>query len=66
MANLIEMSLIIRKETLYDKMRKNLFQLIYGKDYLIIQRLDVLIKPKRPKQNTIVIPKEMRKDFAKS
>lgn len=66
MANRIETGLIVRKETIYDKMRKHLLYLVYGKDYPIIQRLDALMKPKRPKQNTIIIPKEMRKDFAKS
>ncbi len=65
MTNQIETSLIIRKESIYDRMRKHLFYLIYGKDYPIIQRLDELMKPKRPKKNTIIIPKEMRKDIAK-
>lgn len=65
MSNL-ETSLIIRKETLYDKIRKSLSILIYQKDYKMIQRLDKLLMPKRPKQNSkIIIPQEMGKHITK-
>ncbi len=58
MSNLIEKSLIIRKETIYDKIRKSLFSLVYGKDYQMIQRLEQLVMPKRP-HGKIIIPKEI-------
>lgn len=66
MANLKETSLVIRKENLYDKIRKNLLILIFQKDYQMIQKLEKLIRPKRPKTNqTIIIPKEIGKDIKK-
>lgn len=59
-------SLMIRKENIYAKIRINLYRLMYGKDYEMIQRLDNLIKPKRPNQNQkIIIPKEIGKDITK-
>ncbi len=66
MANLKETSLVIRKENLYDKIRKNLLILIFQKDYQMIQKLEKLIRPKRPKTNqAIIIPKEIGKDIKK-
>lgn len=66
MTNLIETSLVIRKETIYDKIRKSLFSLLNRKDYQMMQRLDILMKPKRPKAGSkIVIPKEIGKDIIK-
>ncbi len=62
MSNLMETSLVIKKETIYDKIRKSLFVLIYGKDYQMMQRLDNLIKLKRPHPSSkIIIPKEIGK-----
>lgn len=62
MSNLLETSLVIKKETVYDKIRKSLFLLVYGKDYQMMQRLDELMKPKRPHSSSvIIIPKEIRK-----
>ena len=66
MGNLVETSLIIKKETIFDKIRKNLFLFIYQKDYEMIRRLEDLIKPKRPNSNSqIIIPKEIGKDLRK-
>ena len=66
MSNLMQTNLIIRKETIYDKIRKSLFAFIYRKDYEMIQRLDELIMPKRPIKNSkIVIPKEIGKGITK-
>ncbi len=66
MGNLLETGLIIKKETVFDKIRKNLFVFIYQKDYQMIQKLEDLIKPKRPKPNSqIIVPKEMGKDITK-
>ncbi len=66
MANLKETSLVIKKETLYDKIRKNLWVIIFQKDYQTMQRLENLIKPKRPKvSQKIIIPQEIGKDIKK-
>ena len=61
MSNILEKSLVIRKETIYDKIRRSLFSLIYKKDYQMMEKLDKLIKPKRPMQK-IIIPKELGKN----
>lgn len=62
MSNLMETSLVIKKETIYDKIKKSLFVLIYRKDYQMMRRLDELIKPKRPHSSSkIIIPKEIEK-----
>ena len=65
MTNLEEKSLTIRKETIYDKIRKSFFAIFYAKDYQMMQKLEELIKPKRPNINKIVIPKEMGKNIQK-
>lgn len=66
MANLKETSLVIKKETLYDKIRKNLWVITFQKDYQTMQRLENLIKPKRPKvSQKIIIPQEIGKDIKK-
>lgn len=66
MANLKETSLVIKKETIYDKIRKSLWIVIFKKDYQTIQRLENLMKPKRPKASQkIIIPQEMGKDIKK-
>ena len=64
MSNPNEKGLIIKKETIYDKIRKNLFAFMYKKDYQMIKRLDELIVPKRPNEK-IVIPKEIGKNIKK-
>lgn len=66
MSNWIETSLVVRKETIYDKIRKSLLMLIYQKDYQMMQRLDEFITPKRTVQKSkIVIPKEIGKNITK-
>ena len=66
MSNLMQTNLIVRKETIYDKIRRSLLAFIYQKDYQMIQRLDELMRPKRPANNSkIVIPKEIGKNIEK-
>ena len=60
MSNGMEKSLVIKKETIYDKIRNSIFVLIYRKDYEMIQRLEHLLRPKRPHSSSkIIIPKEI-------
>lgn len=62
MSNLKETSLVIKKETIYDKIRQSLFMFVYGKDYQMMKRLDDLIKTNRPQSSSeIIIPKEIGK-----
>lgn len=66
MSKITETRLIIRKETIYDKIRRSFLTLIYQKDYTIIQRLEELMMVKRPQQSKkIIIPKEIGRDIAK-
>ena len=60
-----ETSLVMRTETLSDKIRKNLLMFIYQKDFIMIQRFEELIQPKRPNTNEIIIPKEIGKNRIK-
>ena len=60
MSSLIETGLIVKKETIFDKIRRNLLIFIYQEDYEAMQRLDELIKSKRQIKNTkVIIPKEI-------
>ena len=64
MSKIEEKSLIIRRETVYDKIRRSLLALIFRKEYKMVQRLEELLKPHRPSEN-IVIPKEVGKNIKK-
>ena len=61
MKKIVETSLVIKKETKFDKIRDALFSLFFHEDYEMMQRLDELLKVKRVETNKIVIPKEMKK-----
>ncbi len=61
MKKIVETSLVIKKETKFDKIRDALFSLFFREEYEMMQRLDELLKVKRVETNKIVIPKEMKK-----
>lgn len=61
MSKLIETSLIIRKENVFDTIRRNLLKMFYKNEYNLIRRIDSLMTPKREKTHNIVIPKEIKK-----
>lgn len=61
MSKIIETSLVIRKETVFDTLRRNLLKMFYKNEYDLISRVDNLMIPKRKKIDNIVIPKEMKK-----
>jgi len=66
MSSLMGTGLVVKKETIYDKIRKNLLIFIYQEDYFAMQRLDELIKSKRQVGNIkVVIPKEIGKSIIK-
>ena len=54
----METGLIVIKHTKFDKIRRGLMMLLYGKDYKIIEQYRQLIKINRPKN--IIIPKEIK------
>ena len=61
MKKIVETSLIIRKETKFDKIRDALFNLFFHEEYEMMHRLDELLKVKKVETNKIVIPKEIKK-----
>ena len=61
MKKIVETSLIIRKETKFDKIRDALFNLFFHEEYEMMHRLDVLLQIKRVETNKIVIPREIKK-----
>ena len=61
MKRIIETSLVIKKETKFDKIRDALFNLFFHEEYEMMQRLDKLLRVKRVETNKIVIPKEIKK-----
>lgn len=54
----LEKSLIVVKETPFEKIRKNLLMIFLGKDYNVIFEFEKLIKRNRPKD--IIIPREIK------
>ena len=65
MSKIVETSLILRKETKFDKIRKNLFMIFFKEEYLLMQRIDNLMMPKRINPSKIIIPKEIGKERKK-
>ena len=66
MVDIKQTSLVVKRETIYDKIRKSLWNFMNRKDCQMMQSIEELLKPKRPKLNEkIIIPKEIRKDLIK-
>ena len=61
MKRIVETSLVIKKETKFDKIRDALFNLFFHEEYEMMHRLDELLKVKKLETNKIVIPKEIKK-----
>lgn len=55
--------LVVRKETIFDKIRKNLNRIFFLEEEIMMEKLDVLEKTRtpKPKLSEIVIPKEIGK-----
>lgn len=65
MSKIIETSLVVRKETKFDKIRNGLFMLLFGKEYQMFQEIDNLLTPKRINKKRIIIPNEIGKKIEK-
>lgn len=65
MSNVKETGLIIKKESKFDKIRNKLLMIFFRKDYILIQELEELLKPKRIDTKKIIIPKEIGKNNKK-
>lgn len=65
MSKIQETGLIIKKESKFDKIRDKLLMLFFKKDYILIQELEELLKPKRVNTKKIIIPEEIGKNNKK-
>ena len=54
--DIVEKSLIVRRESKFDIIRNSLLKLFWGKDYDLFYKMRNLLKPKRPNTSQIVIP----------
>lgn len=61
MSKILETSLVVRKETKFDKIRKIIYQIFFQEEYLLDMELKNIIKINRPNPEKIVIPREMVK-----
>ena len=61
MKKIVETSLVIKKETKFDKIHDALFSLFFHEKYEMIQKLDKLLEVKRVEPSKIIIPKEIKK-----
>ncbi|MGN1297105.1 MAG: hypothetical protein ACI4VH_01530 [Clostridia bacterium] len=61
MSKILETSLVVIKETKFDKIRKIIYQIFFQEEYLLDMELKNIIKINRPNPEKIVIPREMVK-----
>lgn len=61
MSKIIETSLVLRKETKIEKIRKILLGIFFREEYLFNMELENLLKINRPNPSKVVIPKEIKK-----
>ena len=61
----METSLIVRKDSKIEKIRKLLTRIFFKKEYYLEKQLDELFKPKKINTSKIVIPQEIKinRDF---
>lgn len=57
----IETGLIIVKDDLFTKIRKNLFAIFFKKENELLNKIYEIEKPRNIVSGKIIIPKEMRK-----
>ncbi len=55
-----EKSLVIKKQTQFDKIREVIYQIFFNEEYLLEMELKNLLKINRPNPKKIVIPKEIK------
>lgn len=65
MSKIEEVSLVLKKETKFDKIRKSLFMLIFGKEYQMIEEIERLLTKKGQPKKNIIIPSEIGKKIKK-
>ena len=56
----METSLIVRKESKFDKIIKVLNRIFFKEAYYLVEQFDELFKPKSVNVSRVVIPKEIK------
>ena len=62
MSKILETSLIIKKETKFDKIRKTIYQIFFEQEYLLEMELKNITQIKRPNPKNIIIPREIKSE----
>ena len=62
MSKIIETSLIIKKETKFEKVRKTIYQILFQQEYLLDMELKNIMQIKRPNPKNIIIPREIKSE----
>ena len=62
MSKILETSLIIKKETKFEKVRKTIYQIFFEQEYLLYMELKNFMQIKRPNPKNIIIPREIKSE----
>ena len=62
MSKILETSLIIKKETKFEKVRKTIYQIFFQQEYLLDMELKNIMQIKRPNPKNIIIPREIKSE----
>lgn len=60
MSKLIEKSLVIKKETSFEKIRKKILMAFFKEEYEIEKKINELVNYKKVEISKIVIPREIK------
>ncbi len=60
MGKKIETGLIIIKENVFSKIRKNIFSIFFSKEAKLLEKMAEIEKPKNRINGKVIIPKEMK------
>ena len=62
MSKILETSLIIKKETKFDKIRNIIYQIFFKQEYILDMELKNITQIKRPNPKNIIIPREIKSE----
>lgn len=62
MSKILETSLIIKKETKFDKIINTIYQIFFKQEYILDMELKNIMQIKRPNPKNIIIPKEIKSE----
>ena len=62
MSKILETSLIIKRETKFDKIRNTIYQIFFKQEYILDMELKNITQIKRPNPKNIIIPREIKSE----